>query len=201
MNDYELLYYVYQGDEEALEMLMKRFEKSIYFTAYKILKQLNYQFQASDELKEMTHLGKLEVYRAVYAYRDEGHCSFQVFANQCVEMGMRKYIRHKRSNSSIRYSTALRLDSELKEESGLYYVDALSNHHEEFEGVSILKWYHPKNILECLEKDLLEDEVKIAKYILEGYTQGEISRLLGVKQKRIYYIRHKLKNLLLSYID
>ena len=57
MNDYELLYYIYQKDEEALVMLIEKHKKNIQYTARKIIEQNGYIFSSSDEFEEMLSLG------------------------------------------------------------------------------------------------------------------------------------------------
>lgn len=201
MNDFELLYYIYQKDEEALQMLMKKHEKEIYFTVKRVMEKCSYDCETSDEMDEMIHLGDLEFFRAIYKYCDDGRCSFGVFAQKCVEMEIRKYIRHRRGIINYQMSKAFRLDQKVKEEEGMYYVDSLANDHCEFEGETILKWYHEKNLLGFLSSELKESEFIIAKMKLEGYNQTEISRILLVNNKRVSYVCKKMRKLLLSYID
>ena len=201
MNDFELLYYIYQKDEEALQLLMKKHEKEIYFTVKRVMEKCNYICETSDEVEEMMHLGNLEFYQAIYKYCDDGRCSFGVFAQKCVEMEVRKYIRHRRGVINYQISKAFRLDERVKEEEGMYYVDSVPNSHHEFEGKTILKWYHEKNLLGFLRNELSENEFMIAKMKLEGYNQCEISRILLINNKRVSYVCKKMKKLLLSYID
>lgn len=201
MNDYELLYYIYQKDEEALGMLIEKYKKTVYFTTKRIIEQNGYTCSTSDEFNEMVHLGILELYQAIYNYCDDGRCSFQVFAQKCIEMCIRKYIRHRRSLANHQFSNALSLDSQVKENDGIYYVDSIRSNNLEFQGDSILKWYHEKNIYEYLRNELKENEFKIAKMKIEGYTHIEISQVLMIHPKRVYYVCDKIKKLLLSYID
>lgn len=201
MSDYELLYYIYQKDEEALSMLINKHKKNIQFTTRKIIEQSGYVCSTSDEFNEMVHLGTLELYQAIYSYCDDGRCSFQVYAQKCIEMGIRKYIRHRRSHSNYQFSNAVSLDSQLKENDGIYYVDSIRSKKYEYQGELILKWYHEKNVLEFLKKELKEKEFIIAKMKIEGYTQVEISQELMIHPKRVYYVCNKIKKLLLSYID
>lgn len=201
MNDYELLYYIYQKDEEALQMLIKKYKKNIQCTTRKIIEQNGYVCSTSDEFDEMLHLGMLELHQAIYNYCDDGRCTFQVFALKCVEMCIRKYIRHRRSCANSRFSNAISLDSRIKENDGLYYVDSIRSTNIEFQGESILEWYHKNNLLGFLKKHLKENEYIIAKMKIEGYTHMEISQELLIQPKRVYYVCDKIKKLLLSYID
>lgn len=201
MNDYELLYYIYQKDEEALSMLIEKHKNNIKFITRKIMDQNGYICATSDEFNEMVHLGVVELYQAVYSYCDDGRCTFQVFAQKCVEMCIRKYIRHRRSMSNYQFINAVSLDSKLKENDGIYYVDAIRSNNFEFEGESILKWYHEGNVYEYLQKHLNKSELKIAKLKIEGYSNLEISQELIIQLKRVYYVCNKIKKLLLSYID
>lgn len=201
MNDYELLYYIYQKDEEALAMLIEKHKKNIQCTTRKIIEQNGYVCSSSDEFDEMLHLGVLELYQAIYSYCDDGRCTFQVFAQKCIEMCIRKYIRHRRSCANNRFTTAVSLDSQVKENDGIYYVDSIRSTNVEYQGELILEWYHEKNLLEFLRNQLKENEFLIAKMKIEGYSHKEISRKLLIQPKKVYYICDKIKKLLLSYID
>ena len=98
-------------------------------------------------------------------------------------------------------SKAFRLDDKVKEEEGLYYVDAIPNVNQDFEGETITKWYHEKNLFTYLRSELRDDEFIIARLKLEGYNQSEISRILSINNKRVSYVCKKMRKLLLSYID
>lgn len=201
MSDYELLYYIYQKDEEALSMLIEKHKKNIKFLTRKIIEQNGYECSTSDEFNEMIHLGILELYQAIYSYCDDGKCSFQVFAQKCVEMCIRKYIRHRRSMTNCIFSNAISLDSQIKENDGIYYVDSIRSNDYEFQGDLILKWFHKESLLEYLKKHLKESEFIIAKMKIDGYSHMEISQELIIQVKRVYYVCDKIKKLLLSYID
>ncbi len=201
MNDYELLYYIYQNDDEALQLLMEKYEKTIYFTVKKTVEKYAYVCEISDELDEMRQLSMLEFYHAIYRYCDDGRCSFSVFAQKCMEMCIRKYIRSRRSQANSSMSKALRLDSKVKEEEGIYYVDTFPNINHEFEGDALMKWYHEKNLLAYLRSELRDDEFMIVRMKLEGYNQREIGQIMAVNNKRVSYVCKKMQKLLLSYID
>ncbi len=201
MNDYELLYYIYQKDEEALAMLIEKHKKNILCTTRKIIELNGYSCTSSDEFNEMLHLGMLELYQAIYNFCDDGRCTFQVFATKCIEMCIRKYIRHRRSGANNRFANAISLDSQVRENEGVYYGDSIRSTNIEFQGEAILEWFHEKNLLEFLEKHLKENEYIIAKMKIEGYTSIEISQELMIQPKRVYYVYNKIKKLLLSYID
>lgn len=201
MNDYELLYYVFQKDEEALEMLIRKYEKNLYFTVRKVMNQSGYSCETSDELNEIMQTCRLELYQAIYNYRDTGTCSFYVYALKCVEMGVRKHIRHKRCGFNYMFANALRLDAKVKEDGDTYMVDVLQNQRKDFEGASITKWHHEENIYNYLKDHLKKKEFIVAESIMKGYTLDEIRLEMGMTYKQIYYIRCKIRNLLLSYID
>lgn len=201
MSDYELLYYIFQNDEEALDMLINKHEKNIFFCVKKTLEKYNYSCTTSDEFGEILHLGKLEFYQSIYRYCDDGRCSFLVFSQKCIEMAVRKYIRHRRGLTTYHFSNALSLDKQIKENEGIYYVDMVQDRRHDYEGDAITKWYHKENLMQFLEDHLKENEYEIVKLKLEGYSQIEISEMLLISRKRVYYVCNKMRKLLLSYID
>ncbi len=201
MNDYELLYYIYQQDEEALEMLMERYRRSVYFISKAILDRTDYKLERSDEMDDIIQLGYLELYQSIYAYRDDLNCSFAIYSQKCIEMGVRKYIRGKRGRQNYEDARALRLDEKVMDEGAVYRIDRMSNTRHEFEGHKILNWYHEETLLKYLQDVLKESEFQIIKLKIEGYTQKEIALLLCVNTKRVHYVMKKTRKVLLSYID
>ena len=201
MSDYELLYYIYQKDDEALMMLLDKHKKNVQMLTRKIIEQNGYVCHTSDEFDEIVHLGLNELFRAIYNYCDDGRCTFHVFAQKCVEMCVRKYIRHQRSMTTYQFTNAISLDSQVRENDGIYYSDLMHSKDESFQGETILKWYHLDNLFEFLGDKLNEKELIIIKMKIEGYTKKEISQKLMIQPKRVYYVCDKIKKLLLSYID
>lgn len=201
MNDYELLYYIYQKDEEALSMLIEKYKKNVQFVTRKVMEQNNYVCSTSDEFNEMVHLGLIELNQAIYNYCDDGRCSFQVFSQKCIEMCIRKYIRHRRSLANYQFANALSLDNQIKDTEGVYHIESIRSNYSEFEGDLILKWYHQDSIYDFLRKHLKVSEFIIAEMKIEGYTHMEISQILMIQPKRVYYVYDKIKKLLMSYID
>ena len=80
-------------------------------------------------------------------------------------------------------------------------MDSVRSNYYEFQGDTILKWYHENNIDDYLKKYLKENELMIWKLKTKGYTYMEISQELRIHLKRVYYVSDKIKKLLLCYID
>lgn len=201
MTDYELLYYIYQNDEEALRLLLKKHKNGMDCLIRRLLKRYGYEFESSDEFTELQNMAEMETYLAAFNYRDDGTCSFTVYVEKCVEMGLRKHMRQRRCYANKMMTHALRLDEKVRESEGIYHADLLENKNTDFEGHTILKWYHEKNVLEYLANHLKESEFVIVRMKLEGYSQKEIAARLMITVKQVYYVCAKVKKLLRSYID
>lgn len=201
MNDYDLLYLIYQHDDEALEILLKKHEKNIYFAVKNAISLAHYQFSFSDEFKEFIHIANMEVQEAIFRYKDDGKCSFQSYALTCISLRLKKEIRQRRSNTNNLMTYAVRLDECVKEGEGMYFIDMIENTHREFEGNKILDPLNKKELLEYLKTKLKPYEYQIADMTMRGYSQSEISIKLNMTPKRVNYVCKKMRKLLSNQIQ
>ncbi|MGN1344228.1 MAG: sigma-70 family RNA polymerase sigma factor [Traorella sp.] len=196
MSDYELLYFIYQHDDEALEMLLEKYHMRVYYIVKAVFTRNGYHPTFNDELDEFIHLGNTEVQEAIYRYRDDGKCSFQSFVYACLTLRIKKEVRQKRSHTNQMMDQAFRLDECVKEKENLYFVDLVENHYREFEGDKILDPFNLIDILEYLKKELKPDEYQIAEFMFKGYRQAETSIILKITNKRVSYVCKKIRKLI-----
>ena len=140
MNEYEILYYIRQNNEEASKMLMNSFQKKIYRAIRRMKDKLNYRYTTSDEDEELIHYCNQALLKAAERYQDHGKASFTSYATSCIEKAIRTYIRNKRTGTNLELSNALPLDAVMSEKEGLYYIDVVENNNPAFDpAVSIHK--------------------------------------------------------------
>lgn len=201
MDDYELVELIHQRNDEAFELLLKKYHYVILKAIGRVKARANYTCSSSDEDDEILQKCHLAMLDAVYNFRDDGGASFSHYAFTCVESAIRSHIRQQRTMKSQTTNLALSLDTVVKDSDEIYIVDTLENNHPEFEGIFCLRFNQYDWIETHLRNELTEEELKILKYRLMGYTYREISLVFDCKLKHVAYICDKIKKLLVSHID
>ena len=103
-NDYELLSYVNDNDEEATEIIYNKYQPLIEQSARKYLRYSKY---AGLELNDLIQEGLLGLNRAISTFNDSKETSFYTYAKTCIErkqisalIGSQR-LKHKFLNESI----------------------------------------------------------------------------------------------------
>nr|MBP3258618.1 sigma-70 family RNA polymerase sigma factor [Bacilli bacterium] len=185
-NDYELLSYIKEQNEEANEIIYEKYKPLIVSMAKKlIISSSNVGFDITDLIGE----GMLGLANAIDTYDEVTDIKFHTYAKKCIENYMLMLIRK-----------GTRLKNRCLTESISYDTDDTINM---FKDNSI----NPFNIIVDKEsiteiyklaKDILSTyEYEVFKYKLDGFNYKEIAKILNKSSKEIdntlYRIRNKLK--------
>ena len=185
-NDYELLSYIYEQNEEANEIIYEKYKPLIISIAKKLITtSSNIGFDITDLIGE----GMLGLANAIDTYDDSMNIKFHSYAKKCIENYMLTLMRK-----------GSRLKNRCLTESISYDTD---------DTINMLKdnSINPDNIIidkesideiYRLAKDILSTyEYEVFKYKLEGFNYKEIAKILNKSSKEIdntlYRIRNKLK--------
>lgn len=201
MNEYEILYYIRQNNEEASKMLINSFQKRIYCAIRRIKDKLNYRYTTSDEDEELIHYCNQALLKAVERYQDYGKASFTSYATSCIEKAIRTYIRNKRTGANRELSNALPLDAVMSEKEGLYYIDVVENNNPAFNPADSIHKIEQEMMKDFLKSKLSDIEYQVYELRLLGYNNREIAEKMNETPRRINYIYAKIKKLLISHID
>lgn len=193
-NDFELLSYIGEQNEEASEILYKKYQPLILSTATRVYKQA--RNKAGIELPDLIQEGMVGFSFAIKNYKDSNGAMFSTYAKTCIE---RKIISTLISASRLKHrilneSVSFNIESDQKGQVDIepYLSDnsmnpeiLLMSNEEEIELQN--KIYH---LLSDQERQILELKVN-------GFTYQEIAQLLEVNKKKIdntmQRIRRKLK--------
>lgn len=193
-NDYELLSYIGEQNEEAGEILYKKYQPLITATASRMYGQI--RNKAGIELSDLIQEGMVGLSYAIHNYDEKNGALFFTYAKTCIERKILSAIigahrlKHKILNESISFNVEMDhqeqtdIDSFLSDNSMNPEVLLLSSE-EEQELQNII--YH---LLSDQERQVLELKVG-------GFTYEEIANLLGLTKKKVdntvQRIRFKLK--------
>ncbi len=190
-NEYELVIKARQGDDAALEKLMKKFMPLF----QKIYRKMA-SFYDSSHYDDAMQAGRIGLYKAVFFYREDKNMAFHNFVSICVEREMRSWQKKEITNYYIEEKPILSLDYAVREDDETYLVDMVSRnelddpHTIAFNRIQledIFREYDPQKSIEG----------KILYMKMEGYSYREIAECTGVGVKDVDNILHKIrKNLM-----
>ena len=180
-NDYELLSYVNDNDEEATEIIYNKYQPLIEQSARKYLRYSKY---AGLELNDLIQEGLLGLNRAISTFNDSKETSFYTYAKTCIErkqisalIGSQR-LKHKFLNESIPFEQYDK-DEEVIDISDLI-VDNSNNPE------NILSDIETSNeLIEKINGTLTDFERQVFNLKATGFSYIEIAELLEKDRKQI----------------
>ena len=188
-NDYELIYLIQEEDEQALNIMLKKYEpliKKIVNHYYRIFKDFNIDFQ------DLVQEGRIGLYRAIKSYKEDKNILFYTFAFMCIKGQIlaiyKKSLRDKNKSSTL---ASLHDDLAFFEETG--YIDSPEKLMEE--SLITRQIIEFKNNLEFIDANIFE-----LRY--NSFNYKEISKLLDISinvvDNKLVKIKKKLRKFLLE---
>lgn len=200
LNDYELLYLIRQKDEEALDLLIRKYRNRIYRIMSKLTGKSNYFYSTNDEQNDLFQRCLIALFDTITMYR-EGSSEFSYFVCMRIDSEVRNYLRNQRTKANHMFKMATSLDLILNESEGSYLVDMLPSKNYEYDPLYQRKIVEAKETIDEVETELTQEEIAIWKLRRQGYNYVEISKLMNLSTKRIAYVNQKIKKILTGIID
>jgi len=179
-NDYELLNYISESNEEANNILFKKYEPLIKSLAKKML---NYMQNSGLELNDVIQEGMLGLSNAIEHFKECKEILFYTYAKTCIERKMidlvisSRRLKHRPLNDSIPISTP----SEDGEKSIEYLIKDNTNEPEKL----LLNEEYEKELHEIAKKSLTNMEYQVFELKLNGFSYKEIAEILDMNSKSI----------------
>lgn len=193
-NDNELIYLIYDFNEEANRILHEKYYKIIKIKVAKyraLAKRIG--LDACDLMQE----GLLGLEEAINSYRDNKDMKFSSFANMCIERQILSVVNYHSRKKHTFLNDSCSIDAE--DEKGRTMLDySLKS---DIDPLMMMEKEEEKNsIYELMTKDLSKLEKEVFELKLNGLDYREIARLLNKSYKSIdsalQRIRFKLKKIL-----
>lgn len=193
-NDNELIYLIYDFNEEANRILHEKYYKIIKIKVAKyraLAKRIG--LDACDLMQE----GLLGLEEAINSYRDNKDMKFSSFANMCIERQILSVVNYHSRKKHTFLNDSCSIDAE--DEKGRTMLDySLKS---DIDPLMMMEKEEEKNsIYDLMTKDLSKLEKEVFELKLNGLDYREIARLLNKSYKSIdsalQRIRVKLKKIL-----
>ena len=187
LNDYELLYMIYQQDDIAFCYLVKKYSEEIKVVLRSYMR-IKYRFM---DLDDFYQIAICKLAETVFNFRPH-ICSFHTFYMNVLKNTMVDTLRKLNTYSSRCDIYAISLDMFVEEQPGMYsLVDALVDDTYPDTLDSRLNYHE----LMALQKDFSDLEKEIIVLRGMGNTYKQIGAQLKVTEKKVDYTLRKIRKL------
>lgn len=193
-NDNELIYLIYDFNEEANIILHEKYYKII---KIKVAKYRALAKRIGLDTCDLMQEGLLGLEEAINSYRDNKDMKFSSFANMCIERQILSVVNYHSRKKHTFLNDSCSIDAE--DEKGRTMLEySLKSDIDPL--VMMEKEEEKKSIYDLMTKDLSKLEKEVFELKLNGLDYREIARLLNKSYKSIdsalQRIRVKLKKIL-----
>lgn len=186
-NDFELLAYICENNEEANDIIFRKYEPLIITTAKKYY---NYCKNTGVQLNDLIQEGMLSLNKAINNFDEQKDVLFYSFAKLCIERGIMGFVvrlmRHKCKPLNNYISLEL-LSEDNNKLNKIIFKSNLSP--EEL----IIDKETEINLNKQIKKFLTPMEKQVFELKLGGYSYNEISKILNRSKKSIDGALHRIR--------
>ena len=193
-NDNELIYLIYDFNEDANRILHEKYYKII---KIKVAKYRALAKRIGLDTCDLMQEGLLGLEEAINSYRDNKDMKFSSFANMCIERQILSVLNYHSRKKHTFLNDSCSIDAE--DEKGRTMLDYSIK--SDIDPLMMMEKEEEKNsIYDLMTKDLSKLEKEVFELKLNGLDYREIARLLNKSYKSIdsalQRIRVKLKKIL-----
>lgn len=191
-NDYELLNYIYEGNEEANNIIIKKYEPLITKIA---IRMLPYCKNNGLELSDLIQEGMIGLNHAIEKYHELENSLFFTYAKTCIRRKMISVVIASNRKKNRVLNESISYDDE--ENLLIKFIKDTTPNPEE----AIIDIEKENMLIENIKKELTDFENEVFILLISGFKYSEIAEILEKDKKSInnamQRIRQKLKNKLL----
>lgn len=196
-NDFELLSYAAENNEEAIEIIYEKYMPLVKMTAGKIYP---YVRNTGMEINDLTQEGMLGLSSAIHEYKDNKNTSFYTFAKTCVERKIitaataARRLKHKPLNDSVPLEA-----TKITDDSLVFLEEIIGDNTENPEHM-LLDSENFNEIIIKAKNELTDFELQVFELRISDFGYKEIAEILEKDIKAIdnalQRIKAKLKKVL-----
>ena len=185
-NDYELISYINENNEEANNILIKKYEPLIHSIANRMLKSCSYiGLEESDLVQE----GMIGLNHAISYFNEQKDIIFYTYAKTCIERRMistviaAKRLKHRVLNESI----SLNADSD-----DVSFDKILKDEYSNPERI-VMDEEETDKLIDSIKGTLTEFELQVFELMLSYFKYGEIAEILDKEKKQVDNAMQRIK--------
>lgn len=186
-NDYELLYLAQEHNEDAIELLYKKYYPLIY------RKAMHYNKKSNILLDDYLNEAILTFYNAIDNYLDQN--SFKTYLNICLDSSLKNYYKRETRQKNKILNEAIPLNDD-KEERTIILTDSSLNPEKLIEAEE-----NYENFKKSIIDKLTWQEELVFNLRIENYSPKEISKITDNNLKTVYNIIKKIENKIVKLVS
>lgn len=184
-NDYELLNYIAEGNEDANNIIIKKYEPLIIGIANKMYAYCkNNGLDKNDLIQE----GMIGLNHAIDRYHEQGDTLFYTYAKKCIERKIISVVIGSNRNKNKILNESISYDDE--ENLLLKVLKDTSPNPEEL----MMDMEHEKDFILKVKETLTDLESQVFELLISGFKYKEIAEILDKDQKSIDNAIQRIKN-------
>lgn len=178
MSDEELIKNIKIGDNNALDVLLNKYEKFVEAKA-------NKYFTKDSEKSDIIQEGRIALYQATKNYDEEKDVTFKTFANICVERRLITVIKNSNRHKNQIFNTAISMNMPVSSDGEINMMDIIDSrtNQDPYESVSNKEYF--TSIYKEITENLSKHEKEVLKYYNAGKSYIEIAKILNCKTKSV----------------
>ena len=180
INDYELVLMAQEGNEDATNIIYKKYTPLIIKKSKDAIKHARHHGIDINDIIQESYIALDE---AIKNFRQDGDATFYTFSMLCVERRITNFIKKSMNNRSKILNEAISLDDEYGKNIG-DKIDIENN---------FVTKADDYDRLDKLRRDLTSLEWTVLKLRTKGYSFEEISKILNKDLKSIYNCFNRIK--------
>ena len=187
-NDYELLSYIGENNEEASEILYEKYRPLIETTAKKMMK---YCENSGLDVNDLIQEGMIGLHKAIVTYKQDTDASFYTYAKMCINRKIisvvvgSKRLKHKILNESISIETT-------DEDGNIIYGVMLGDETKNPEKLMVFNESESELLNKTYDK-LTSFEKEVFDLKKSDFTYKEIAQILDKEPKSIDNAMQRIK--------
>lgn len=192
LNDYELISYINENNEDANNLLIAKYEPLIKKIASKMV---NYCKGSGIDINDLIQEGRIGLNHAIGYFNEQKNITFYTYAKTCIERKIISVIiaTKRQKNRVLNESISYDIDDEEKNFDRIL-KDETSNPEKIIMDLTLRQ-----NLIDRIKMLLTDFEEEVFDLLISGFTYREIAGILNKDDKQIdnaiYRIKNKVKNL------
>ena len=185
LNDNELLSYAAEGNEDANNLIIKKYEPLINKMASRMLRGCPY---LGIELSDLIQEGMIGLNHAIGYYNEQKDITFFTYAKTCVERKLISYIISAKTLKNKNLNDSISFDGD--EDGTLEYLlkDEASNPE-----TIVMSEEETKDIINHVRSKLTDLEAQVFDLMLSYFSYREIAEILDKEPKQIDNAIYRIK--------
>ena len=184
-NDYELLNYIADKNEDANNILIKKYEPLIYKIVLRVLPFCkNNGLDKNDLIQE----GMIGLNHAIDKYMEQEDVLFYTYAKTCIERKIISVVLAANRNKNKILNESISYDNE--DNSLINFIKDTGRNPEE----KLLDSEYEEDLLNRIRNCLTDMEQQVFELLINGFKYKEIALILGKDEKSIDNAIQRIKN-------